>query len=171
MAAYTTPQLSASGQGRGNGLDAVESRKQAMNAVEMLRPQTRLHHCTGATSPASRASTGWASHAWLLCVGLAAAAWSVPFIHVIWWMADEGILLHAAQRMRRGERLYRDFFEYLPPGGFVLVEAWLRLFGMSFMAARGLLLGAIVGTAGFTFLACRTASNSAPLSAGLTIAV
>jgi hypothetical protein len=85
-------------------------------------------------------------------------------------MGDEGVLLHGAQRMLQGDRIYTDFFEFLPPGGFVLTELWLRVAGPSMLAARSLAIITIAGIAGFTFLACRQASRNAPFSAFLTIA-
>ena len=50
-------------------------------------------------------------------MGLIAAVLCAPFIRVV-GMGDEGVLLNGAERMLRGSRLYADFFEYLPPGGF-----------------------------------------------------
>ena len=64
-----------------------------------------------------------------------------------------------------GDRLYADFFEFLPPGGFVLTEAWFSIAGISFGSARLLAILTIVGIACFTYLACRQASKNAPLSA------
>jgi hypothetical protein len=102
-------------------------------------------------------------------VGLIAAALCVPFIRTISGIGgDEGILLNGAERMLRGDRLYADFFEFLPPGGFVLTEAWFSIAGISVGAARSLAILTIVGIACFTYLACWQASKNAPLSAVLT---
>jgi hypothetical protein len=49
---------------------------------------------------------------------------------------DEGILLDAAARMLHGETLYRDFFGYMSPGSYWLQEAAFRLFGVSLLAGR-----------------------------------
>ena len=35
-----------------------------------------------------------------------------------------------------GEALYRDFFEFLPPGSFLLVAAWMKVAGTGFAAVR-----------------------------------
>ncbi len=70
--------------------------------------------------------------------------------------------------MLRGSRLYADFFEFLPPGGFVLTEAWFSIAGISVFSVRLLVILITVGIACFTFLACRQASRNAPLSAVLT---
>ena len=64
-----------------------------------------------------------------------------------------------------GDELYADFFEFLPPGGFVLTEAWLSIVGISVWSARLLAIAAVVGIACFTYLACWQASKNAPLSA------
>src|SRR5262249_47207959 len=102
------------------------------------------------------------NHWWLLLVCLIAAALCMPFIHTIFGTgSDEGVLLNGAERMLRGSRLYADFFEFLPPGGFVLTAAWFGIAGMSVGSARLLAILVIVGIAGFTYLACRQASKSA----------
>jgi hypothetical protein len=72
--------------------------------------------------------------------------------------------------MLRGSSIYADFFEFAPPGGFVLTAAWLSIFGISVWAARSLAILTIVGIACFTYLACRQASKNAPLSTLLTTA-
>src|SRR5262249_23299446 len=82
---------------------------------------------------------------------------------------DEGVWLHAAQRMLGGATLYLDFFEFVPPGGFVLVAAWLKIAGLSLWSARLLALLSIVGIACFTHLACQRASKNALLSGFLVI--
>jgi hypothetical protein len=106
---------------------------------------------------------------WLLLVGLIAAVLCMPFFRTVYGLGDEGVLLNGAERMLRGSRLYADFFEFLPPGGFVLTAAWFSVFGISIGSARALVILSIVGIACFTYLACRQASKSAPLSALLAI--
>jgi hypothetical protein len=106
-----------------------------------------------------------------LLVGLIAAVLCMPFIRTVFATGgDEGVLLNGAERMLRGSRLYADFFEFLPPGGFVLTEAWFSIAGISIGSARSLAILTIVGIACFTYLACRQASKSAPLSALLATA-
>jgi hypothetical protein len=104
----------------------------------------------------------------LLFVGLIAAMLCLPFIRVV-VMGDEGVLLNGAERMLRGSRLYGDFFEFLPPGGFLLTEAWFSLAGTSIASVRALAILTIVGIACFTYLACWQASKNAPLSVLLAI--
>jgi Dolichyl-phosphate-mannose-protein mannosyltransferase len=111
------------------------------------------------------ASDNW----WLLLVALVAGAVCAPFLRTVYWLGDEGVLLRGAEQILKGRRLYVDFFEFLPPAGFDLTAAWLGLTGVSFVSARLLAILTIVGTACFTFLACRRACKNAPLSALLTI--
>lgn len=108
-------------------------------------------------------------HAGLIVAVLAALA-SLPFINTIWLLADEGIWLHAAQRMQRGQVLYRDFFEFHPPAGFLLISGWQDLFGPSLVSARVLMVLVTAITAWFTFACCRIASGGRTrLAATLTL--
>jgi hypothetical protein len=105
----------------------------------------------------------------LLVVATATALVCAPFMRTVYSMGDEGVWLHAAQRMLRGETLYLDFFEFAPPGGFVLTAAWLKIAGLSLWAARLLALLSIVGIACFTHLACQRASKNGMVSSLLAI--
>jgi hypothetical protein len=102
---------------------------------------------------------------WLALVVLIATASGVPFIRTMFVGIDEAVLLNGAERMLRGSRIYADFFEFLPPGGFVLTAAWFCLAGISVGSARSLAILTIVGVACFTYLACRQASKNSPFSA------
>jgi hypothetical protein len=93
-------------------------------------------------------------------VAVLAIAACLPFVRYIGWLGDEGVMLHAAQRMAQGEHLYRDFFALLPPLPFWIVELWQRIFGPGFLAARVLAILFISGTAAATFLACVRAGGS-----------
>src|SRR5262245_19185150 len=99
---------------------------------------------------------------WLLFVALVTALLCMPFSRAIFWLGDEGVLLHGADRMLQGSRLYDDFFEFLPPGGFVITAIWFGLAGVSFVSARILAILTIVAIACFTYLACRQSSRNAP---------
>jgi len=90
-------------------------------------------------------------------------------MHSIFGLGDEGILLHGAERLLRGRRLYIDFFEILPPGGFVLMAAWFGITGISIWSARLLAILTITGIACFTYLACRQASKHTLPSALIAI--
>ena len=49
---------------------------------------------------------------------------------------DEGIILQGAQRILRGEVLYRDFFSFITPGSYYLLALLSRIFGGSIGVAR-----------------------------------
>ena len=77
----------------------------------------------------------------------------------IYSLGDEGVLLHGGERLLRGQRLYIDFFEILPPGGFVIIAAWFGITGISIWSARLLAILTVTGIACFTYLACWHASK------------
>ena len=129
----------------------------------------RAGKSTLSASPEHLASGRSGPLLWLSFVGLVSAGLCLPFVRAIYWLGDEGELLHGAERMLHGARIYADFFEFLPPGGFVLTEAWLWIAGSSILSARSLAILTIVGIACFTFLACHQASRRPLLSALLTI--
>src|SRR5580658_8915138 len=81
---------------------------------------------------------------WLPFVGLVAAALCLPFFRTVFTLGDEAVLLNGAERMLRGSRLYVDFFEFPPPGGFVLTEAWFSIVGISVATVRSLVILTIV---------------------------
>src|SRR5262249_28406636 len=113
--------------------------------------------------------TDWVRFCWLLFVGVTVFVLCLPFIGTIFGLGDEGVLLHGAERLLRGRRLYTDFFEFLPPGGFVIVMAWFGITGISIWSARLLAILTITGIACFTYLACRQASKDALFSALVAI--
>jgi hypothetical protein len=84
---------------------------------------------------------------WLAAVALLSGMSCLPFLRSIFWLADEGVLLQGAERLLRGERLYRDFFEFLPPGGFLLTAGWFGLTNVSFFSARVLATFTFIGIA------------------------
>src|SRR6185369_13207939 len=67
----------------------------------------------------------------LAAVALLSGLSCLPFLRSIFSLGDEGVLLQGAERLLRGERLYRDFFEFLPPGGFLLTAGWFGLTNVS----------------------------------------
>jgi hypothetical protein len=140
-----------------------------MNAVLDQRAQTLTKP---AILPDSGAGGRWFASKdlwWLVFVGIATALLCAPFLRTIYAVSDEGILLNGADRILRGQRLYTDFFAYLPPGGFLLVAGWFAIAGISLVSARVLLILAIVGLACFTFMACRLVSRSVLWSALLVL--
>jgi hypothetical protein len=116
-----------------------------------------------------RRPTDWTGLCWLLFVGLTVFVLCLPFMHSVLGLGDEGVLLHGAEQMLRGRRLYIDFFEFLPPGGFLIVTAWFGITGISIWSARLLAILTITGIACFTYLACRQASKHALSSALVAI--
>jgi len=106
---------------------------------------------------------------WLLGVGMIAVALCLPFTLYVWWLGDEGVMLHGAERMLRGERIYLDFFEFLPPGSFVITATWFKIAGISLVSARALAIVIAAVIACFTYLACRQASKHAPSSAFIAV--
>src|SRR5438046_5546109 len=103
-------------------------------------------------------------------VALSAALVCVPFFRYVEWLGDEGVLLHGAMRILGGEVLYRDFFEFLAPGGFLIVATWMKLFGVDFGSVRVLALGVVAATAALLYAAARLSSGNRPLAALLAIA-
>lgn len=55
-------------------------------------------------------------------------------------LIDEGIILQGAERLLRGQVLYRDFFSFYTPGSYYLTALSFKLFGSSFLVARVRLL-------------------------------
>ena len=102
-------------------------------------------------------------------VGLITGLLCAPFLRTIVRFGDEGVLLNGADRILRGERLYVDFFEFLPPGGFLLVAGWLSATGISHASARALAILVIVGIACTTYLTCLRVSRSAAVSASVVL--
>jgi len=105
----------------------------------------------------------------VLFVGLISVVLCAPFARYVGWLGDEGVLLQAAERMAQGSTIYVDFFEFLPPGGFVLTQGWFGIAGTSMLSARALATLTIAGIACFTYLACRQASKRTLLSVGIAL--
>ncbi len=68
---------------------------------------------------------------------------------------DEGIVLQGAQRILRGQVLYRDFFSFLTPGSFYLEALLTRTFGSSFMVPRTALAAMGAGFSAIGYLVAR----------------
>ena len=105
-----------------------------------------------------------------LILSLLAIVLCLPFARYVWLLGDEGVVLHGAERLLHGNRIYVDFFEFLPPGCFVITAAWFGIAGTSFLAARILALLTIAAVVSFTFLACQRASKETWSSALIAIA-
>jgi hypothetical protein len=87
---------------------------------------------------------------------------------VRWW--DEGIFLLGAQRLLHGDRLYADFFEFLPPGSFLITAGWLAMVGTSLWSVRCLAILVIAGVACLIYLTCRSVLKNAAASALFALA-
>src|SRR6266849_226832 len=86
-------------------------------------------------------------HIGLAAIALLTGLSCLPFLRSIFSLSDEGVLLQGADRLLRGERLYRDFFEFLPPGGFFLTAGWFGLTNVSLFSARVLATFTFIGIA------------------------
>jgi len=102
-------------------------------------------------------------------VPLFAILYYVPILRWVLWLGDEGVVLHGAVRVLDGQALYRDFFEILPPGAFLIPAAWMRLFGSDFLAARAFSAAVIAATAALLYVSARRASGSRTLAALLAL--
>ena len=94
----------------------------------------------------------------------------MPFVRYVASVGDEGILVHGAMRLLGGEALYRDVFGILPPAGYLIVCAWMKVFGMGLAVVRGLAIAVIVAITALTYLATNLAARSRGLAASLAIA-
>jgi len=116
----------------------------------------------GGTPPLLRDVVLWIST-------LVTAALCAPFFRYVFWLGDEGVVVHGAERVLRGEALYRDFFEFLPPGSFLAVAGWMHVVGADFASVRLLAVCVIVLIGALTYAAVRVVSGSRPLAALLAI--
>jgi hypothetical protein len=103
-------------------------------------------------------------------VFLLSALICLPFIAYVPWIGDEGILLHGSREMLSGSRIYADFFEFHPPLGFLIVEAWTRVAGASITSIRLLSIATVATIALLTYLCCVRVSGRAWASAALALA-
>lgn len=63
-----------------------------------------------------------------------------PFRDFTILFADEGIILQGAQRILRGQVLYRDFFTFYTPGSYYWTALRFKIFGSSLFVGRAILL-------------------------------
>ena len=80
--------------------------------------------------------------------------------------SDEGIVLEGADRILRGQVLYRDFFSFYTPGSYYWAALLLRVFGNSMLVPRTALMiyGGLFAVLGYLF-ARRVSSRPASLIA------
>jgi hypothetical protein len=73
---------------------------------------------------------------WLALVALVVALLCAPFFRYLYWLGDEGTLLHTVELVLQRKRIYEDFFQFLPPGTSLVTAAWFSITGVSFGSAR-----------------------------------
>jgi hypothetical protein len=78
-------------------------------------------------------------------------------------LLEEGLILHVAQRMLDGDRLYRDIASFTGPLPFELLAALFRLFGEEIAVARGAVV-ALHGLACASLYALAFRSHAGPLA-------
>jgi 4-amino-4-deoxy-L-arabinose transferase-like glycosyltransferase len=85
---------------------------------------------------------------------------------------DEGIVLQGAQRILRGQVLYRDFFSFFTPGSYYFLALLFRIFGNSFLVARTALVffGGIYSAIAY-LLARRVCSRGSALIVAALVAI
>ena len=105
----------------------------------------------------------------MLAVFAASLALCAPFRRYIPWIGDEGILLRGATEILSGRALYRDVFEFYPPGGFLLTAAWLKLGGVWIPWIRVLVFLNTAAIATLAFCCSRAAGVSRWMSAALPL--
>ena len=120
--------------------------------ISLLEIKTILEHTVPDTPELKSAPTpsrlpeqtaidpGLASAIFLLAVGYLWLFRRYTFIE-----PDEGIILQGAQRILRGEVLYRDFFSFFTPGSYYFVALIFKIFGSSIIVARTALV--LIGAA------------------------
>ncbi len=63
-----------------------------------------------------------------------------PIIRGLWGICDEGLIVYGAQLVSEGSMPYRDFIDLIGPGSFYWLALFFKLFGTTFIVARGVLL-------------------------------
>ena len=107
--------------------------------------------------------------------GIAAAIFALTvaylwvFRHYTSMEPDEGIVLEGAQRILRGEVLYRDFFSYFTPGSYYFLALLFKIFGSSFLVARTALVffGGVYSTVAYLLAGRVCSRTSAIFAAGI----
>lgn len=111
----------------------------------------------------------WNVDPWLFTVFLLTVLMCLPFLRSVYSLGDEAELLNGGVRLLHGEIIYKDFFEFLPPGGFVLTSCWLGIMGNSINSARSLGILVITGVACLAYVNTRQTTQNAILAGILTI--
>jgi hypothetical protein len=67
---------------------------------------------------------------------LCSSLYLFPFMRLLIWGTDEGMLAYGAVRVAQGQVFARDFFEIVGPGTFYWLALFFKLFGVTFAAER-----------------------------------
>jgi len=114
------------------------------------RPEKQLRHA--AWREREQIGSEWIAASLVL---LASFGYLCIFRRYVTMEPDEGIVLVGAERILRGQVLYRDFFSFLTPGSYYFVALQLRFLGDSITAARTALAAAGGFFSLFTYLLAR----------------
>ena len=98
------------------------------------------------------------------------------FLTVVWWLfllfilllpnysyyanSDEGVILAGAWNLLNGQKIFIDFFSFIPPGSFYFVYAIWRIFTPSYLLAKFLSLLLIYFSAVGTYFIAKTVSKN-----------
>jgi hypothetical protein len=106
---------------------------------------------------------------WLYGLAVFSVIYCIPAFRLVASLSDEGIILHGAARLLEGQVLYRDFFEIIGPGTFLVSAAWLKIFGSSFAAIRVLSVAAVTLIAILIYLTARAVSAHRAIALALAL--
>jgi hypothetical protein len=107
---------------------------------------------------------------WFWAVVVFSVAYFLPVFRLLGSLSDEGVIVHGAIRIHDGQVPYRDFFEFLGPGSFFVLAAWLKVFGATFDAVRLLLIVTLTLIGALTYVSARMVSGQRVIAAALTAA-
>jgi hypothetical protein len=117
-------------------------------------------------APEATPRPGWRAP---LLWGLAAAAAGAVAAPLDPNLLEEGIVVHAAERMAAGEHLYRDIILHTAPLPYELLALLFRIFGAKIAVARGAVVGLQALGTGMLFAALRRAAPAPTAHAGAAV--
>jgi hypothetical protein len=140
-----------------------------MSTNNVSRPGALLAELVSSIGTRLEAESPSISAFWLLLVLVVSVLLTAPFIITVrWW--DEGIFLLGAEHLLHGDRLYADFFEFHPPGIFLITAGWLAMVGTSLWSVNCLAILVIVGVSCLIYLTCRLVLKNSAASALFALA-
>ena len=144
---------------------------QGWNALPKSEREARSGGLAGRRPRGSTRPVTWYAQNWIATDRAIAAAIFALTVAYLWIFRrytsmepDEGIVLEGAQRILRGEVLYRDFFSYFTPGLITFLALLFKVFGSSFLVARTALVffGGVYSTVAY-LLARRVCSRTSAI--------